>query len=90
MVRSYVATALADYQERESLAELDQAGLTGRGRRSGRRAGESRSWPHCRSQRADPGYRALLALDHPAKALLMQARLEQARRREGRSASRPG
>jgi Arc/MetJ-type ribon-helix-helix transcriptional regulator len=61
MVSSYVATALADYQERESLAEilaawesetpvpedvrrqaaaeLEEAGLTGRGRRSGRKVG---------------------------------------------------
>jgi Arc/MetJ-type ribon-helix-helix transcriptional regulator len=61
MVSSYVATALADYQDRESLAEilaawesetpvpqdvrrqaaseLDEAGRTGRGRRSGRKAG---------------------------------------------------
>jgi metal-responsive CopG/Arc/MetJ family transcriptional regulator len=61
MVSSYVATALADYQERETLAEilsawgvatpvpaetrqqaaaeLDQAGLTPRGRRNSRKAG---------------------------------------------------
>ena len=61
MVSSYVATALADYQERETLAEilsawgvatpvpaetrqqaaaeLDQVGLTPRGRRNSRKAG---------------------------------------------------
>jgi len=71
-------TPVPEEVRRQVEAELDQAGLTVS---PGRAAG----WPGERScdDRAHARPRRALALDQPAKAVAMQARLEAARRRGG-------